>query len=117
MDEATLQQTSRRHSRGPNCTRALKNNNSAIILHRLWLDIHVGNVLHVIFRYCIDTQAGVVRVERLLLHKGDVNNVLPTAIAYRSVPRYGYCVSCSVPCSVYCETPVHLCIVPALNYT
>ena len=72
------------------------------------------NVLHVVFRYFIDTQAGVVRVERLLLHKGDANSVLPTAIAYRSVPRYGYCVSCTVPCGVYRDTPVHRCIVPAL---
>ena len=37
----------------------------------------MGNVLYVIFRYFIDTQAGVVRVGRLLLHKGDANNVLP----------------------------------------
>ena len=49
----------------------------------------------------------MVRVERLLLHKGDANNVLLTAIAYRSVPRYGYCVSCT-------DTHVHRCIVPAL---
>ena len=28
----------------------------------------------------------MVRVERLLLHKGDVNNVFSTAIAYCSVP-------------------------------
>ena len=55
----------------------------------------MGNVLHVIFRNVIDTQVGVVRVARLLLHKGDANNVLPTAIAYRSVQRYGYCVSCT----------------------
>ena len=47
------------------------------------------NVLHAIFCYDIDKQAGVVRVERLLLHNGDANNVLPTAVAYRSVPRYG----------------------------
>ena len=32
----------------------------------------MGNV-HVIFRYFIDTQAGVVRVEHLLLHKGDID--------------------------------------------
>ena len=62
------------------------------------------NVLHIIFRYFIDIQAGVVSVERLF-HKGDANNVLPTAIAYRSVPRYGYCVSCTVPCGVYRDTP------------
>ena len=74
----------------------------------------MGNVLHVIFHYFIDTQAGVVRVERFLLHKGDDNNVLPAAIAYRSVLRYGYCVSCSVLCGVYHDTPVHRCIVPAL---
>ena len=64
----------------------------------------MGNVLHVIFRYFIDTQAGVVHIERLLLHKakGDAvaDNVL--TIAYRSVPRYGYCV----PCGVYRDTPV-----------
>ena len=45
---------------------------------------------NVIFHYFIDIQAGVVRVERLLLHKGVVNNVLPTAIAYHSVPQSGY---------------------------
>ena len=33
-----------------------------------------------------------------MIHKGDANNILPTAIAYRSVPRYGYCVSCTIPC-------------------
>ena len=49
----------------------------------------------------------MVRVERLLLHKGDANNVLPTAIAYRSVPRYGYCVSYTVPCGVYRDAPMH----------
>ena len=77
----------------------------------------MGNVglLHAIFHYFIDTQAGVVRVERLLLHKGDANNVLLTAIAYRSVPRYGYCVSCTVPCGVCRGTPVHRCIVTALQ--
>ena len=58
----------------------------------------MGNVLHVIFRYFIDTRVGVVRDECLLLHKGDANNVLPTAVAYRSVPRYGYCVSRTVRC-------------------
>ena len=42
----------------------------------------MGNI-HIIFNYFIDTQAGVVRVERLLLHKGEANNVLPTAIVYR----------------------------------
>ena len=53
----------------------------------------MGNVLYVRFRYFIDTQASVVRVERLLLHKGNANNVLSTPIDYRSVglPRYGYC--------------------------
>ena len=45
--------------------------------------MHVGNVQHIIFRYFIETPAGVVRVERLLLHKGDANNVLSTTIAYR----------------------------------
>ena len=59
----------------------------------------MGNVLRDIF-YFIDTQAGVVHVERLLVHKGDANNVLPTAIIYHSVPRYGYCVSYTIPCSV-----------------
>ena len=56
----------------------------------------MGNVLHVIFCYFIDTQEGVVRVERLiffasqlLLHKGDANNVLPTAIAYCCVRDTG----------------------------
>ena len=72
------------------------------------------NVLHVTVLYFIDTQAGVVRVERILLHNGDASNVLPTAIAYRSVQRYGYGVSCTVPCGVYRDTPVHRCIVPAL---
>ena len=68
----------------------------------------MGNVLHVIFRYFIDTQAGVVHVERLLFHKVDANNVLPTAIAYCSVPRYRYCVSCTVPCvSRYTGEPVY----------
>ena len=61
-----------------------------------------------------DTQAGVVRAERLLLQKGDANNVLPTAIAYCSVPRYGYFVSCTVPCGMYHDTPVHQCIISAL---
>ena len=55
---------------------------------------------YVIFCYFIDTQAGVVRVEHLLFHKGDANSVLP--IAYCSVPRYRYCVSCTIPCGVYC---------------
>ena len=51
----------------------------------------------------------MVRVERLLLHKGDANNVLPTTIAYRSVPRYRYCVSCTVPYCVsqYTGAPVY----------
>ena len=82
-----LQHTSRRHSHEVQIAHAHYD-------YRLWLDIHVGNVLHVIFRYVIDTQAGAVLVERLLLHKGDSNNILP--IAYRSVPQYGYCVSCTV---------------------
>ena len=73
----------------------------------------MGNVLHVIFHCFIDTQTGVVRVERLSLHKGDVNNVLPTAIAYHIVPRYRYCVSCAVICGVYHDTPVHRCVIPA----
>ena len=54
----------------------------------------MGNVPHVIFRYFIDTQTGVVSIKHLLLHKGDTNNVLP--IACCSVPRYRYCVSCGV---------------------
>ena len=49
----------------------------------------------------------MVRVECLMLHKGDANNVLPTAIAYRCVPRYGYCVSCTVPCGVYRCAPLY----------
>ena len=59
----------------------------------------------------------MVRVERLLLYKGDANNVFPSAIAYRSVPRYEYCVSCTVLCGVYRDIPVHRCIVPALALT
>ena len=102
MEKATLQHTSRRHSHEVQIARAHRKNNTVNILHRL--DIHVGNVLHIIFRYFIDTQAGVVRVERLLLHKGDANNVLPTSIAYRNVPRYGNCVTCTVPCGVYRDT-------------
>ena len=46
----------------------------------------MGNVLHVIFRYFINTQAGVARGERLLLHKGGANNVcLPLShiVVYR----------------------------------
>ena len=31
----------------------------------------------------------MVRVERLLLHIDDDNNVLPAAVTYRSVPGYG----------------------------
>ena len=77
----------------------------------------MGNVLLVIFLYFIETQVGVVRIECLLLHKGEANNVSPTAIAYRSVPRYEYFVSFTVPCGVYHDTPVHQCIVPALNGT
>ena len=54
----------------------------------------MGNVLHVIFCYFIDTQAGVVHVEHLLLQKGDVN-VFPTAIAlYRDTDI----VYCTVRC-------------------
>ena len=55
----------------------------------------MGNVLHVISCYFIDTQAGVVHVEHLLLQKGDVNNVFPTAIAlYRDTDI----VYCTVRC-------------------
>ena len=61
----------------------------------------MGNVLHVIFRYLIDTQADVVRVDRFLLHKDAAYNVLPTAIAYRSA----VCIA------------MHRCIVPALYLT
>ena len=49
----------------------------------------------------------MVRVKRLLLHKGNANNVLPNTFAYHSVPRYGYCLSCTVPCGVYRDTPVY----------
>ena len=70
----------------------------------------MGNALHVIFHYFIVTHAGVVHVEYLLLHKGDVNNVLPTAITYRSVPQYGYCVSCR--CTMWCVSQYTGC--PAL---
>ena len=38
----------------------------------------------------------MVRAKRLLSHKGDANNVLPTAITYHSVP-----------CGVYRDTPVY----------
>ena len=77
----------------------------------------MGNVLRVLFRCFIDIQSGVVRLERLLIHKSDANNVLPTAIAYRSLPPYGYCVLCTARCGVYGDTPVHRCIVPALVIT
>ena len=53
----------------------------------------MGNVLHVIFRYFIDTQAGVVRVERLLLHKGDANNVVYAIRVLCFVYRTVLCVS------------------------
>ena len=49
-----------------------------------------------------------VCVEHLLLHKGD---------AYRSVTRYGYCVSCTILYGLYHDTLVHQCIVPALVAT
>ena len=62
----------------------------------------------------MDTQAVVVRIDHILLHKGDMNNVLPTIIAYRSVPRFRYCVLCTIQCNVYRDTLVHRCIVPAL---
>ena len=39
------------------------------------------------FRYFIDVQAGVVRVERLLFHRGGANNALPTAISHVVVYR------------------------------
>ena len=54
----------------------------------------MGNVLHVIFRYFIDTQASVVRIERVLLHKGDVNNV---------------CLQLS-HIVVYCDTDIVYCV-------
>lgn len=41
-----------------------------------------------------------------------VNTVLRTAIVYRSISRYGYCVL--YLCGVYCDTLVHQCIVPAI---
>ena len=52
---------------------------------------------YAIFSYFIDTQAGVVRAERLLLHKGDTNNVLSTTIAYAvCIVIYQYnCVMCA----------------------
>ena len=65
----------------------------------------MGNVLHVIFRYFIDTQAGVVLVEHLLLHKGDANNVLPTAIAYCCIRDTG--IVYRVPWGVYRDKPVY----------
>ena len=48
------------------------------------------------------TQTVMVRVGLLLLHKDDMNIVLLIAI---------------VPCSVYHDTPVRLCIIPALEIT
>ena len=60
------------------------------------------NVVDVIFRYFIDTQAGVFRVERLLLHKGDGTNVLSPLshiIVYRNtdivyhVPYRAVCIA------------------------
>ena len=76
----------------------------------------MGDVLHVIFRYFIDTQAGVVRVECLLLHKGDANNVLPTTIAYCCVRDTG--IVYHVPYRGVCIV-IHRCtgIVPALHRT
>ena len=69
----------------------------------------MGNVLHVIFRYFIDTRVGVVRVERLLLYKDDATNVL-SSIAYRSaqwilciVYRTMRCVSRYTGAPVYCS--------------
>ena len=77
----------------------IEKNNSVKNLHRLWLDIYVGNILHVMFRYFIDTQAGVVLVERSLLHKNEANNVLHVIlygntdivyrVPYRDVYRSG----------------------------
>ena len=57
----------------------------------------------------------MVRVERLLHHIGDANNVLPTAIAYRSVPRYGYCVSCTY-CIARCVSRYTVALPPARVY-
>ena len=65
----------------------------------------MGNVLHIIFRYFIDTQAGVVRAERVLLLKGDANDVLPTAIAVYRDADIVYRVMCIA---------INQCIVPAL---
>ena len=50
----------------------------------------------------------------LLLHITGANADLLTAIAYRSISRYGYCVSCTILCGEYHDTPLHQCIVPGL---
>ena len=50
------------------------------------------HALVVVARYVIDTQIVVIRAGSLLLHKG----VLTSAIVYRSVSRYGYCVDRTV---------------------
>ena len=49
----------------------------------------------------------VASAGRVLLHKGGANTVLPIAIVYRTVSRYGHWVSCTVPWGVYRDTPVH----------
>lgn len=63
--------------------------------------MYMWETYYVIFRYFINTYA------RLLLHKGDANDVLPTAIAYHSVLQYVCCVLCTIPSSVYRDTPVY----------
>ena len=62
----------------------------------------MGNVLHVTFHYFIDTQAGVVCVECLLLHKRDKTKFC-LLLLHRSVPQHGY----FVPCGVYRDTPMY----------
>ena len=56
--------------------------------------------------------AGVVCIERLLLHKGDVNNVLHTTITYRMDIDIVYRVLYRAVCIAK-----HWCIVPALVAT
>lgn len=50
-----------------------------------------------LFRYFVDSQAGVVCVERLLFHRGGANNALPTAISHVVVYRDTYIVYRSGP--------------------
>jgi len=49
----------------------------------------------------------VASAERLLLHKSGACTVLLIDIMYRSVLRYGRCVSCTVPWGMYRDTPVY----------